>query len=370
MSPPRGRTRLAAWGLAGAMIIAFLLVGLLSMSLRHPVFTYRSGAGPTPDGQSAFPSSGVTTSAAAGDPTASAEQEPGAAPMSAAALSARAGQGPVPASTAQDCPGATTTVRNKDQLSAALGGANPGDVISVADGIYTGNFTADRPGTLERRIFLCGGPGAVLDGGNTDTGYVLHLDHADYWVISGLTIRNGQKGIVTDTVKGAVLQQLTVTGVGQEGIHLRRNSTGNLLLANTVNNTGRVTPEYGEGIYVGTAVGNWCALTGCRPDESNFNVIARNSISETTAENIDIKEGTIGGVISGNTFSGSAMTAADAWVNVKGNAWTIEGNTGAESPRDGFQTHNILLGWGDHNLFRNNTATITGRGQQSRPRLR
>ncbi|MET3812133.1 right-handed parallel beta-helix repeat-containing protein [Arthrobacter sp. UYEF3] len=343
----RGRRRLAAYGLAGAMIITFVLVGLLSSALHHPEYTFPRAPGPGED-----------------RPTGAASADPGSdgAPMSAAAVNARPGQGPIPAAETRDCPRPTSTVRGADELSAALGRANPGDVISLADGTYFGHFAANRPGTPERRIYLCGSPGTVLDGGGTDSGYVLHLDHADYWVISGLTVRNGQKGIVADSVTGAVLQRLTVTGLGQEGIHLRRNSTRNLLIANTVNNTGKTTPEYGEGIYVGTAVSNWCAVTGCRPDESNFNLIARNTVTATTAESVDIKEGTIGGVISGNTFNGNGMSAADAWINVKGNAWTIDSNTGTDSPRDGFQTHNILLGWGDHNLFRGNTATISGRG--------
>lgn len=359
MRTPSSQRRLAPYVLAGAMILTFVLVGLLSAALHRPAYSFH----PAPVPETGVP--GKEASSPAGTPAGSdPTPEPGtdSAPMSAAALNARPGQGPLPAAAALDCPRPTTTVRGADELSAALGRANPGDVISLAGGTYSGHFTANRPGTPEQRIYLCGSTGTVLDGGGTDTGYVLHLDHADYWVISGLTVRNGQKGIVADTVKGAVLQRLTVTGLGQEGIHLRRYSIGNLLIANTVSNTGKVTPEYGEGIYVGTAVSNWCAVTGCRPDESNFNVIARNTITATTAENVDIKEGTIGGVISGNTFNGNGMSAADAWINVKGNAWTIESNTGTDSPRDGFQTHNILLGWGDHNLFRNNTATISGRG--------
>lgn len=353
MTADRQLGRAPSFILAGAMVVLFIVVGLASMTmhdatgLSEPSLRARTS-----------PPSGMPSPTE--DPTQNSTADAGS--MSEAALNARPGQGPIPAATAVDCPGPTVQVRNKEELNTALGRANPGDVISLSDGVYSGNFTADRAATPERRIYLCGGPGAVLDGGGTDTGYVLHLDHADYWVVSGLTVRNGQKGIVADTVKGAIFQKVTVTGLGQEGIHLRRNSTANLVVESTVRDTGKVTPEYGEGIYVGTAVSNWCSLTACRPDESNFNLLARNTISNTTAENIDIKEGTIQGVISGNSLSGNGMTSSDAWVNVKGNAWTIENNTGTDSPRDGFQTHNILLGWGDHNLFRSNIATIGGRG--------
>ena len=40
----------------------------------------------------------------------------------------------------------------------------------------------------------------------------------------------------------------------------------------------------------------------------------------------------------------------------------IDGNTGTDSPGDGFQTHEILDGWGTTNVFRTNTATLNGPG--------
>ena len=35
---------------------------------------------------------------------------------------------------------------------------------------------------------------------------------------------------------------------------------------------------------------------------------------------------------------------------------------GTNSTQDGFQTHQILEGWGDHNLFSGNTAAVNGQG--------
>jgi hypothetical protein len=79
---------------------------------------------------------------------------------------------------------------------------------------------------------------------------------------------------------------------------------------------------------------------------------------------VDIKEGTSNGILRGNTFDGSKLQSdvADSWVDVKGNNWLIEGNTGTNSPNDGFQTHRILAGWGNHNTFRNNIAHVNGPG--------
>jgi hypothetical protein len=93
-------------------------------------------------------------------------------------------------------------------------------------------------------------------------------------------------------------------------------------------------------------------------------VISGNDISQTTAESVDIKEGTSDGSLTDNTFDGSAMKSAyaDSWVDVKGNGWTVDGNTGSNSSKDGFQTHQILDGWGIRNAFSNNHANVNGPG--------
>jgi hypothetical protein len=49
-------------------------------------------------------------------------------------------------------------------------------------------------------------------------------------------------------------------------------------------------------------------------------------------------------------------------VDVKGNSWTIEGNTGRSSPEDGFQVHEVLDGWGQNTVFSGNTATVQAAG--------
>ncbi len=261
------------------------------------------------------------------------------------------------------CP-AGTVVTTADDLQAALDAARPGDVIQLAPGRYPGNFTLTASGTADQPITLCGTTESVLDGGDPEDGYVVHLDHAAYWHLVGFTVTNGQKGVMADGTVGSVIQGLTVTMIGDEAIHLRRFSTDNTVVGNTVDTTGLRREKFGEGIYVGTAESNWCDISGCAPDTSDRNLVEGNVIRNTTAESIDIKEGTTGGVVRGNTFDGSGMTedGADSWVDVKGNDWLIEGNSGANSLLDGFQTHEILDGWGTRNVFRANSAAVNGPG--------
>lgn len=62
-------------------------------------------------------------------------------------------------------------------------------------------------------------------------------------------------------------------------------------------------------------------------------------------------------MVRGNNLDGSSLTGdPDSWVDVKGNGWLIEENSGANSTQDGFQTHEILDGWGTDNVFRNTAS--------------
>ena len=267
-----------------------------------------------------------------------------------------------PAST--DCDDVTTTVTDAVDLQAALDAATPGDVIALAPATYDGHFVISVSGTAERPITLCGAADSILDGGGVDDGYVLHLDHASYWRLTGFTVTNGQKGVMADGTNGSVIDGLTVHTIGDEAIHLRNFSSDNVVSGNKVSDTGFRREKFGEGIYIGTAESNWGDITGGVPDASDRNLVVDNTIWATTAESIDVKEGTSDGVVRGNTFDGSAMTedGADSWVDIKGNGWLIEGNTGTNSLLDGFQTHEILDGWGTRNVFRGNVANVNGPG--------
>jgi nitrous oxidase accessory protein NosD len=261
------------------------------------------------------------------------------------------------------CPEGGIEVATAEELRDALAQAKPGDVIQLADGTYEGSFVADSPGEMDAPIHLCGSEEAVLDGGGTDDGTVLQLDGANFWMLLGFTVQNGKKGVMADRTVGSVIGGLTVREIGDEAIHLRADSADNLIVGNVISDTGLREPEFGEGIYIGSAEENWCDVSECEPDRSDYNEIVGNSISATTAESIDIKEGTSSGLVQDNEFDGSALTGdADSWVDVKGSGWLIVGNRGTNSPGDGFQTHEIFAGWGTANQFWGNLARVNGPG--------
>jgi hypothetical protein len=159
------------------------------------------------------------------------------------------------------------------------------------------------------------------------------------------------------------MQDLTVTEIGHEGVHLRSGSSGNVLRGLVISATGLRDEKFGEGIYVGSAQSNWCQVSRCEPDRSDKNSIVGSTISDTAAEAIDIKEGTTGGLVKDNMFDGADMRGdADSWVDVKGNDWLVQNNRGTSASRSGFQTHQLIQGWGTGNVFDGNSGVVGGSG--------
>jgi hypothetical protein len=265
----------------------------------------------------------------------------------------------------------TVNVRNATELKAALLAAKPGDDIVLADGPYAGKFVIGDAvnGTAAQPVQLRGSRNAVLDGGSIQTGYVLHLQ-ADYWHIKGITITNGLKGLMADGASYNTIDSIRVYNTGEEGIHLRTFSRHNTIQYCEVTNAGLKTPDYGEGIYIGSAKSNWSTYTNGLPDLSDSNRIFRNRIGPgIAAECIDIKEGTTGGQILENHFDATGITganSADSWIDVKGNNYLLEGNEGFNPAgsllKDGYQVNVAYAGWGNNNIFKSNSCTVNAAG--------
>ncbi len=252
-------------------------------------------------------------------------------------------------------------VSNASSLSAALAGARPGQRIYPKPGVYQGPFDATASGTPDAPIALCGGADVELTG--RKGGYALHLEGSSWWSIQGIRIHDAQKGVVLDRTTHTSLVSLQIAEIEQEAVHLRTNSSDNTVVGLRIQDTGQTDPEFGEGIYIGSAKSNWCRYTNCSPDASDRNLIEGNTFGPgITAENIDVKEGTTGGTIKDNKLSGAGATDTDSWIDVKGNNWQITGNTGSDTSKDGMQVHVPVPGWGAGNQFSANTMTVNAPG--------
>jgi hypothetical protein len=314
-----------------------------------------ASASPSPSSASPSPSSASASASASG----SASADPSA--------SASASPSPSASATASST-GSVVQVSTASQLSSALTKAVPGETIQLASGTYTGEFSPAVNGTAAAPITLTGPSTAILSGYSVSSGYAVHLK-ASYWILSGFSVTTAQKGVVLDGADHDVLDGLHVNDIGDEGIHLRAFSSDDLVENSTVTNTGQYQAGYGEGIYIGSAQSNWGTYSGGQPDASNDDVIEGNTLGPgITAENIDVKEGTTGGTLEGNSFNATGEAGANsavAWVDVKGNDYTVTGNTGIDAYQQGILVEQLYPGFGCGNVFSHNTldlGTATGYG--------
>ncbi len=196
--------------------------------------------------------------------------------------------------------------------------------------------------------------------------YGLWLKGANYWNLKGFTVTKSRKGIVMDAAQHVTIDGVNVNDIGYEAVHFRKGSSYGVIKDSTITKTGTKEPGYGEGVYIGSASSNWgCYGTnnGRGPDESNFVQVLNNKIGpNVAAEGIDIKEGTHDGLVSGNTLDGTGeknANSADSTIDVKGNNYTITGNTAFNAYLDTFQTHDVYTKNGCGNIFSKNKLTVT-----------
>ncbi len=204
--------------------------------------------------------------------------------------------------------GTTHHVATAQQWTAAVAAARPGDVIRLTAtisepltyrGDNDGGTATGSDGTASAPIVITADAGVWIDGGGVDNSHnlaVLNLWYVDHVHAVGLSIRNGQYGIRCLQCHGSAEAPLRiadnrVTSVGYVGIHVGGHlsthapSSHVTIDNNLISATGRKTPEFGEGIYLGHGGTEWV-------DETSNIIVSRNDVSHTTAEAIDIKPGT------------------------------------------------------------------------------
>jgi len=263
------------------------------------------------------------------------------------------------------------SVTTAAELTDALSNASPGQVICLADGTYNGNFVITNSGTEASPITLRGSSAAILEGiGVTTTGYGLYLNNVQYWILEGFTVRDSQKGIILDSSHHCILDGVTVKDVGDEAVHFRTHSTYNRIQNSTISNTGLREPGFGEGVYIGSANSNWCTYTDCEPDLSHYNEVLNNHFGpDIRAEGVDAKEGTLYGLIEGNTFDGSGVSGAnyaDSWMDIKADHYIIRNNNGTNASGNSGLTRgfHVVAGqggsYGNYNHFEGNTLDFNG----------
>jgi fibronectin type 3 domain-containing protein len=260
-----------------------------------------------------------------------------------------------------NCPTATRTVSTTGTLQNALSTAKPGDVIQLAPGTYTGPSTITTKATALNTVWICGPRTAVVDLGDYSRGTAFSIKGASYVTLTGMTIRNADKGVFVTGGDNINISDLAISTIGEEAIHLKANTVDSAVVGNDITNTGRLNPGYGEGVYIGSDPSVWCDTTDCNPDRTDRNRILDNTLNGTTAEGIEAKAGTSDGIIEGNFIDGSQMTAdtSGGWVVIKGNGYLVDYNRGLSAVENGFSaTYSKEPGWGGNNVFVHNLADL------------
>ena len=104
-------------------------------------------------------------------------------------------------------------VSNSDALSQALASSQPGDVIQLAPGIYSGSFTLNRSGTSNSPITLRGTLAAIttIDGNGQPKGITIAASHVR---VENLTIQGANTGVAfSGNQRDVALQDLWIKEV-------------------------------------------------------------------------------------------------------------------------------------------------------------
>ncbi len=262
-------------------------------------------------------------------------------------------------------------VVNTEELIAALDNAQAGDEIILREGVYQNDewlgewaaFYSKSEGTVEQPIILRSEDPehpATISAASQDAKNALYI-FGDYWIIKDLCISNAAKGIMLDNSNYSVITGCEVFNIGTEAIHIRDNSSYCLVEDCYVHDTGTVTPEYGEGVYIGSAYtaegyGFDCHYNTVRNCKFGPNI---------TADPVDIKEYTVGNIVEYCTFNGTGIqnrNGGNSFVEVKGNHNIVRYNTGYRNGNEnvlyGFDMSQQVEGWGQENLFYDNTLYL------------
>ena len=234
-------------------------------------------------------------------------------------------------------------VDDVDSLRRALDNARAGDVILVAPGQYapsnalteryaSGNrgsyFRADASGSANAPIVLKAADPSnppVLKGlRNTNSVYVLWI-RGEHWRVENLVLERGGKGLMLDESSHTVISGVTVNNVGDEGIHLRSGTSNTILENCVIKQCGKNQPGFGEGIYIGSDGSQWNRFD----EKCHDNIVRGCEVRATTAECIDVKEGTKNTIIEDCAFYGSKISGvnfADSFIDLKGVSARVRNN--------------------------------------------
>ncbi len=262
-------------------------------------------------------------------------------------------------------------VTTTEELLTALEGAQAGDEIIVREGVYQNDewrgewaaFFSHGEGTAEKPIILRSEDPehpATISGASQESKNVLYIT-GDHWIIKDLEFTNAALAITLDNSNYTAITGCEVHGTGQEIIHIRDGSSYCLVEDCDIYDAGNVSPQYGEGVYIGSAYSAEGYDFNC-----HYNIVRNCRFGpDITADHVDIKEYTIGNLVEYCTFDGTGiqnLNGGNSFIEVKGNNTIVRWNTGYRNGNEnilyGFDLSQQVEGWGQNNQFYENTLYL------------
>lgn len=198
-------------------------------------------------------------------------------------------------------------------LHASPGGPlprpGPGDVVCFAAGTYPPLVIDTVHGTPGAPIVFRPSPGAAtppsFSSNTLEHGAAITARNSSHIQLHGLRATRASVGVRVESSAHLQLYGLLVESVGQAGIEVCRERSGNGrrdflggpshhvdIVGSTIRHTGLVEARFGEGIYVGTG--------GLPGDDTHHVRIEGNDIQHVRAEGIDVKAYTHDILVRGN----------------------------------------------------------------------
>ncbi len=197
--------------------------------------------------------------------------------------------------------GVVRQVSNQTELATALGAAKAGDTINLASGRYEQlhyrQGYGHQSGLADRPVVIQAAAGAepIIGGASIDPANskpavdVVRVEHV---TIRGLRIGNAMFGARSSASHHVTFEYNELSDVGHSAIITQAFwsdqsmvSSNTTIRCNTISRTGKIDPEYGEGIYIGTG-------TFSVTDKSHDILVEYNELHDLSNEAIDVKHNT------------------------------------------------------------------------------
>jgi len=182
----------------------------------------------------------------------------------------------------------TSTAAAFRTASKALSVVRPGETIVFGAGNYPPLTISGKNGSSGAPITIKASRDAVFSSGSYSSGAAVAVRDSSHIVLDGIVATRSLFGIMGERIKNTTIRNSHVYNLGQEGIHVRYQSSHILIAENKIHDTGLrggTYARYGEGVYVGFGA------AGGEKDGTHHVAVHKNEIFRTSAEAIDLKRG-------------------------------------------------------------------------------